>query len=74
MKNILLFSIGLLSLTLISCKKEWNCTCTGDFGKNTVKMSKESHTKSEAKQACEMIQYDVDPQKGYVKGADCKLK
>jgi hypothetical protein len=51
MKKITILSIALVSLSLVSCKKDWTCTCKDSTGGEVRKFTKV--TKNQASANCQ---------------------
>ncbi len=66
MKKITLLALVIVTASLTSCKKYWNCECTDSAGTDTFKVRSQKMKKSEAKTWCESGNSDSD--------YTCKLK
>jgi hypothetical protein len=60
MKTKIAFAIiGLAGMTLVSCKKDYECVCSGTLGGSTVAATYEQHTKSDAQDKCDQAEKDL---------------
>jgi PBP1b-binding outer membrane lipoprotein LpoB len=55
MKKTIIFSIALSALFLVSCKKDWTCTCKDATGGEVRKFTKV--TKTQAQANCQTVQH-----------------
>jgi hypothetical protein len=51
--------IGLAGLTLVSCKKDYECVCAATFGGSSVAATYEQHTKKDAEDKCDKAEQDL---------------
>ena len=51
-KKITLLSAVLVSVSFVSCKKNWTCECTGESGAASFEVRSEKMKKNEAKTWC----------------------
>lgn len=60
MKTKIAFAIiGLAGMTLVSCKKDYECVCAGTLGGSAVAATYEQHTKKDADDKCDKAEKDL---------------
>ncbi len=56
MKKVLFFAVAICAIGFTSCKKDWTCTCTDEFG-DSYSYEIQNSRRPEASTACNAFEF-----------------